>query len=185
VNHFAAKYTTDERLEPVADTEDRLKIRGLGRPQPLDTAAECKRLRCGPLSSDDSRFAPGGMSGVLSRSTQPCDSSQTSDVHRQLQAKVTDPCFSQIEMLLVLWSLRRFLVPAFRAIRHECFRKAPQPVRSAWFRLSGFGPAINHGCGRAPMMIAHFACPDSKGTTCEGLAQKRELNPSESSPRSI
>ena len=78
VNHFAAKYTTDERLEPVADTEDRLKIRGLGRPQPLDTAAECKRLRCGPLSSDDSRFAPGGMSGVLSRSTQPCDSTQTS-----------------------------------------------------------------------------------------------------------
>ena len=27
MNHFAAKYTTDELLEPVADTEDRLKIR--------------------------------------------------------------------------------------------------------------------------------------------------------------
>ena len=49
VSNFAAKYTTDERLEPVADTEDRLKIRGLRRPQPLDTAAECTRLMCGPL----------------------------------------------------------------------------------------------------------------------------------------
>jgi hypothetical protein len=36
-----------------------------------------------------------------------------------------------------------------------------------------------------PMMIAHFACPDAKGATFEGLAEKRELNPSESSPRSI
>jgi hypothetical protein len=27
VNHFAAKYTTDEQLEPVPDTEDHLKIR--------------------------------------------------------------------------------------------------------------------------------------------------------------
>ena len=50
MNHFAAKYTTDERLEPLLDTKDRrLKIRGLRRPQPLDTAAECIRLRCSPL----------------------------------------------------------------------------------------------------------------------------------------
>jgi hypothetical protein len=116
-DHFAVKYLTNE-LEPVPDTEDRLKIRAYNRPQPLDTVAECNTSDVWPTSQ---AITPDlhPAAGLACSAGAPSLAIQVKRVtvdHRQLQAKVSDTCFSQIEMLLVLWSSRRILVPAVRAI---------------------------------------------------------------------